>query len=55
VGNNIAKQVPDFDPRNYGYKKLGEVVAATKLFQIEERFSGEGQTKAIYIKDMRKK
>jgi len=55
VGNNIAKQVPDFDPRNYGYKKLGELVAATKLFQIEERFLGEGQTKAIYIKDMRKK
>lgn len=55
VGNNIAKQAPDFDPRNYGYKKLGELVAATKLFQIEERFLGEGQTKAIYIKDMRKK
>jgi len=55
VGNNIAKQAPDFDPRNYGYKKLGELVAATKLFQIEERFVGEGQTKAIYIKDMRKK
>ena len=55
VGNNIAKQAPDFDPRNYGYKKLGELVVATKLFQIEERLMGEGQTKAIYIKDKRKK
>jgi len=36
VGNNIVKQAPDFDPRNYGYKKLGELVAATKLFVIEE-------------------
>jgi len=55
VGSNIAKQAPDFDPRNYGYKKLGELVVATKLFQIEERLMGEGQTKAIYIKDKRKK
>jgi uncharacterized LabA/DUF88 family protein len=54
VGNNIAKQVPDFDPRNYGYKKLGELVAATKLFEIEERLVGDGQSKAIYIKDKRK-
>jgi len=54
VGNNIAKQVPDFDPRNYGYKKLGELITATKLFEIEERPVGAGQSKAIYIKDKRK-
>ena len=23
VGSNIAKQAPEFDPRNYGYEKLG--------------------------------
>jgi hypothetical protein len=55
VGSNIAKQAPDFDPRNYGYKKLGELVAATKLFEIEEHRVGDGQSKAIYIKDKRKK
>ena len=55
VGSNIAKQAPDFDPRNYGYTKLGELVAATKLFEIEERLVGDGQSKAIYIKDKRKK
>ena len=55
VGRNIAKQAPDFDPRNYGYKKLGELVTATKLFEIEERHVGEGQSKAVYIKDKRKK
>ena len=26
VGSNIAKQAPEFDPRNYGYKKLGELI-----------------------------
>jgi uncharacterized LabA/DUF88 family protein len=55
VGSNIAKQAPEFDPRNYGYKKLGELVSATKLFQIEERPVGNGPSKAIYLKDKRKK
>ena len=55
VGSNIAKQAPDFDPRNYGYKKLGELIAATKLFETEERPVGDGQSKAIFIMDKRKK
>jgi uncharacterized LabA/DUF88 family protein len=55
VGSTIAKQAPDFDPRNYGYTKLGELVAATKLFDIEERPVGDGHSKSIYIKDKRKK
>lgn len=55
VGSNIAKQVSEFDPRNYGYAKLGELVAATKLFEMEERQLGEGNSKALYVRDKRKK
>ena len=55
VGSNIAKQAPEFDPRNYGYKKLGELVAAAKLLQIEERAGGNGPSKTIYLKNKRKK
>ena len=55
VGSNIAKQAPEFDPRNYGYKKLRELASATKLFQIEERAVGDGPSKAIYLNDKRKK
>lgn len=55
VGSNIAKQSPEFDPRNYGYKKLGTLVAATKLFHIEERSVGDGHSTAVYLKDKRKK
>jgi uncharacterized LabA/DUF88 family protein len=55
VGSNIAKQAPEFDPRNYGYKKLGELISATKLFQIEEKTVGDGPSKALYLKDKRKK
>jgi len=55
VGSNIAKQASEFDPRNYGYKKLGELAVATKLFQIEEREVGNGPSKALYLKDIRKR
>ncbi len=55
VGNKIAKQSPEFDPRNYGYSKLGELVTATKLFEIEKRQIGDTQSKAIYVRDKRKK
>ncbi|MGF1668805.1 MAG: NYN domain-containing protein [Balneolaceae bacterium] len=54
VGSYIAKQSPEFDPRNYGYKKLGELIKAMGLFEMEERPVGEGQSKAIYVKDKRK-
>jgi uncharacterized LabA/DUF88 family protein len=55
VGSNIAKQSPEFDPRNYGYRKLGELVAATKLFDLEERQVGDSNSKALYVRDKRKK
>jgi uncharacterized LabA/DUF88 family protein len=54
VGSYIAKQSPQFDPRNYGYRKLGELIVAMGLFDIEERPVGQGQSKAIYVKDKRK-
>ncbi|MFZ5798270.1 MAG: NYN domain-containing protein [Thermodesulfobacteriota bacterium] len=55
VGSNIAKQSPDFDPRNYGYGKLGELVSATNLFDIEKRQIDKTNSKAIYLRDKRKK
>jgi len=55
VGSNIAKQAPEFDPRNNGYKKLGDLASATRLFQIEERVVGDGPSKSIYLVDKRKK
>jgi hypothetical protein len=55
VGSNIAKQSPEFDPRNYGYGKLGALVIATTLFDVEERQIGDSNSKAIYVRDKRKK
>ena len=55
VGNNIAKQAPEFDSRNYGYGKLGELVKATTLFELEERQVGDTNSKVLYVRDKRKK
>lgn len=55
VGNTIAKQASEFDPRNYGYRKLGELVQALKLFDIDERVQSDGQSRAVYIRDKQKK
>ena len=42
VGSTIAKQAPEFDPRNYGYKKLSDLIAASDLFEVEKRKTGDG-------------
>jgi uncharacterized LabA/DUF88 family protein len=55
VGNNIAKQAPEFDPRNYGFSKLGELVKATNLFDLDERVSRDGHSETIYLRNKRKK
>jgi uncharacterized LabA/DUF88 family protein len=55
VGTNIANQAPEFDPRNYGYKKLGDLVKMSQLFDIDERATKDLQSRAIYVRDKRKK
>jgi len=34
VGSAIEKQATDFDPRNYGYRKLSDLVVATNEFEM---------------------
>lgn len=50
VGQHIAIQAPEFDSRNYGYKKLVDLLAAIALFEIDRRSQG-----TIYIRDKRSK
>ncbi len=55
IGQHIANQAPEFDPRNYGYKKLGDLVRATQLFDIDERRSTDSPGISVYVRDKRKK
>lgn len=49
VGSYITRTANDFDPRNYGYAKLSELISAIGLFELERR-----ETR-MYTRDMRKK
>ena len=55
VGQNVANKAPEFDPRNYGYKKLGELIRAADLFTIDDRSSDNSPSRQIYIRDKRRK
>ncbi len=50
VGKNIIKKAPEFDPRNYGYPKLGELIRAVELFDIDERTTENAPGTSIYIR-----
>lgn len=48
VGHYISNN-SSFSPRNYGYKKISDLIKATELFDIDMRKDGS----AMYIKDAR--
>jgi uncharacterized LabA/DUF88 family protein len=50
LGNFISKKKPDFDPRNYGFPKLYPLIKYINKFEIEERESGSGRIKHIYLR-----
>jgi len=55
VGQNIQKKSPEFDSRNYGFKKFFELIRSLDLFEIDERQSKDQVGKIIYIRERLKK
>jgi uncharacterized LabA/DUF88 family protein len=55
VGRNVANRSPEFDPRNWGFAKLGDLVRATTLFEVDERTQGDSPSRIIYVRDKRRK
>ncbi|MGH2394408.1 MAG: NYN domain-containing protein [Candidatus Limnocylindria bacterium] len=47
VGNQIGNQA-SLDPRNYGYRKLSDLIEATELFEVKR------QNQIVLIRDKRK-
>ncbi|WP_276133746.1 NYN domain-containing protein [Polluticoccus soli] len=52
VGNLLAKKQPDFDARNYGFKKLVLLIKSIDAFEIDERASDKGSRnlRHVYIR-----
>jgi hypothetical protein len=51
VGVKIANKMPEFDPRSYGFKKLGDLMEATDFFEFKT--SAKQKTKSVYIRPKR--
>ncbi|WP_099371216.1 NYN domain-containing protein [Sphingobacterium sp. 1.A.5] len=53
LGSYINKKRPDFDPRNYGFTKLYDLIKYMDKFEIDERDSGGYKhVKHIYIRSL---
>lgn len=51
VGSYINKNNPSFDPRNYGYEKLGKLIRNLNYIRIDEReFNDDSSNVHIYIR-----
>ncbi|MES2558625.1 MAG: NYN domain-containing protein [Bacteroidota bacterium] len=50
LGNHILKKKPDFDARNYGFPKLLPLIKSIHKLKIDERDTGVGNIRHIYIK-----
>jgi uncharacterized LabA/DUF88 family protein len=50
LGNLLLKKKPDFDPRNFGYKKLAELIEHLGKFEINKESSGKGNTAHVYVR-----
>lgn len=51
LGNLISKKKPDFDPRNFGFNKLYDLIKYIDKFEIDERQAGGHKNfKHIYLR-----
>lgn len=55
VGAIITKKMPDFDPRNYGFKKLTLLIKSLPEIEIEERLQEGSSLKQVYVRNKSKK
>ena len=55
LGNLLLRQMPDFDPRNYGFDKLTNLIKSLDRFEVDARQTSNPHTKHIYLRDKKRK
>ncbi len=53
IGQNIVNKSPEFDPRNYGFRKLGELLESTEAFEFRDS-DPLSKSQAVYVRCKRK-
>jgi uncharacterized LabA/DUF88 family protein len=54
VGQKITLRSSEFDPRNYGFRKLADLFRAVPQFETEERPQENGSGRQVYIRVKRR-
>lgn len=52
LGNLIIKKQPDFDPRNYGFGKLSNMLRTIPRFEVVVRTTSDPNVMPLYIRDL---
>lgn len=55
LGNLLVKKQPDFDPRNFGFSKLTNLIRALDRFEVDIRSTNQPHVKHIFVRDRRRK
>ena len=55
LGNLLIRQQPDFDPRNYGFSKLTQLIKSIDRFEVDVRQTSHPHSKHIYLRDKKRK
>lgn len=50
VGTLILKKQPNFDARNYGFRKLLQLMKSVEDIEVDERQSESGGTRHVYVR-----
>jgi hypothetical protein len=51
VGNILTKRYPDFDVRNYGFRKLTPFIKSLKIFEIRAVRGKDGHVSVMYVRE----
>ena len=51
IGNLLLKKQPNFDPRNYGFLKLSQLIKSFSQFEIDKRDTDKAGIKLVYIRN----
>ena len=51
LGNLLIKKQPDFDPRNYGFGKLSNMLRSQPRFEVVVRSTPDPNVRPIFIRD----
>ena len=51
LGNHILKKQPEFDPRNFGHKKLIDLIKSVPQVEIDERPSGKKGVSHFFVRN----